>query len=74
MRSSGAWSKQCVVLMTAITEEGLARVIAQAVAQAYEAASRAAPQGNRRTGDSMHKYYTRIEKFSGDPASWKEWH
>ena len=22
----------------------------------------------------MHKFYTRLEKFSGDPMTWKEWH
>ena len=62
----------------AITEEGLARVITQAVAlavtQAMEAASSGARQGARGAGDAMHKFYTRIDKFSGDPASWKEWH
>ena len=60
--------------MAAITEEGLARVIAQAVTQAMEAASRAVPQGTRRTGDAMHKYYTRLDKFDGSPTLWKEWH
>ena len=60
--------------MAAITEDGLARVIAQAVAQAIEATNRNASQGTRKAGDAMHKFYTRIDKFSGDPASWKEWH
>ena len=52
----------------------MARVIAQAVAQAIEATNRCSSQGARRAGDAMHKFYTRVDKFGGDPAGWKEWH
>ena len=49
-------------------------LVAEAVKQALEAMGNAVTPGPRRTGDAMHKFYTRIEKFDGSTASWKEWH
>ena len=46
----------------------------QKVVQTVEATVRSVPQGARKTGDSLQKCYTRVEKFMGDPLGWKEWH
>ena len=46
----------------------------QKVVQTVETTVRSVPQGVRKTGDSLQKCYTRVEKFMGDPVGWKEWH
>ena len=46
----------------------------QKVVESVETTVRSAPQGVRKMGDSLQKCYTRVEKFTGDPVGWKEWH
>ena len=62
----------------AINEEALMRVmaasVAQAVTQAVEALRQTGQHGGPKTADNMHKFYTRLEKFSGEAGNWKEWY
>ena len=61
-----------------VNEEALLRVmatsVAQAVTQAMEAMRQTAGGGGPKAAKSLHKFYTRLEKFGGEDGRWKEWH
>ena len=66
----------------AITEEALVRVMAGAVAQAVAQAQEKMMEAiglqtgkgeGPKVAKSMHKFYTRLEKFGSDENKWKEW-
>ena len=48
----------------------ISSAIAQAVSQTIEATR--STQNHRATRD-VHKVYSRLEKFTGDDATWREW-
>ena len=50
----------------------LQAIVAAAVAEALAATRTAALTGGGDKAGSVHKYYTRVEKFSSE--DWKEWH
>lgn len=63
----------------AVNEERILQIISQAVAaavaQTLEAQRHhAGAGGDKKAGKNMHKFYTRLEKFSDDVTKWKEWH
>ena len=63
----------------AINEEALMRVMANTVAHAVTQAMEAIRQttssaSGHKVTKSMHKYYTRLEKFSSEETGWKEWY
>ena len=60
----------------AINGEELMRAITQAVAatiEAMEARRPTTPAGGAIQRNNLHKFYTRLEKFSGEDGKWKEW-
>ena len=69
--------------MAAITEEGLGRAIASAMAQMWQqfqagatgqgGAAAAAPSSTTSSSKLMHKQYSKVEKL-WSASDWKEWH
>ena len=66
--------------MAAITEEGLGRAIAGAMAQMWQqfqagqgGAAAAAPSSTTSPSRLLHKQYSKVEKL-GSASDWKEWH